>query len=196
MRYRQWLFLPALLLLATPASGDSSGTVNHAALDRVLLKKEWKAAQPDGCKSTDGRWCELHQDGSITMRNVNRLKRGLDELAMKRRKSADYVLTNSDAAAEAVLLATTEADEKYSLKERKRRQEFAAGQKKKKTKAKPPAEKVPKTYRCRKEEKCPTGMKKCFPDEKVPPLTPAVGQLSSTDACRSYHADAPVHLMN
>lgn len=88
--------LLALVLLATTiimaAAGDAAGgagpgTVNEAVKVRHAARQAWREAQPEGCRAVGegagqkGRWCELHSDGSLTLRNARRLQRNLDELA-------------------------------------------------------------------------------------------------------------------
>ena len=168
------LLILLLFLLATGGrvAGENSGAVNTAALDRVKKKKEWRAAAPDGCKPSGegakGRWCELHEDSSITLRNAKRLDRALTEAHDRAKGSAqDFEPSGADIAAHRLKESVLIADKAYAAKEKKRRAKFMAEQKRKGNASKPPAEKVPTTYRCRKEEKCPPGLKKCFPDVKV-----------------------------
>lgn len=65
---------------ADEIEAEAAGTLNHAALE----KSKWQRAQPDGCKGGEGaeksRWCYIHDDGSLTLRNAGRLQRNLDEL--------------------------------------------------------------------------------------------------------------------
>eukprot|EP01045_Picozoa_sp_COSAG04_P004835 COSAG04_NODE_216_length_19953_cov_85.343558_6_plen_77_part_00 len=54
------------------------------------MPRRRQRAQPEGCKGGDAasksRWCYLHDDGSITLRNARRLGRSLEELATRRQE--------------------------------------------------------------------------------------------------------------
>ena len=153
--------LTGLLLAAVfwcADSEDIGGSVNKAAALRLKNKLEWKEAQPEGCKlvgdgdgeGQKGRWCELHDDGSLTLRNAKRLQKGLDAIAARRDKEgAEFVESGTDIAAVRVMEARGAADKVFMLKEKKRRLEWKESQKKKgkgATNDKPPAVRQPAKY--------------------------------------------------
>ena len=149
---------------ADELEAQAAGTLNTAALE----KSKWQRAQPDGCKggedASKSRWCYVHDDGSLTLRNAGRLQRSLDDLNVRRKEIGDaYDLTAEDRAALALMAAREAADTKYAKKEQARRKEWEKGQKAKakgkgkgsKGTAKPPATRLPSVYRCQKDEKKP-----------------------------------------
>lgn len=148
---------------ADELEAQAAGTVNTAALEKM----KWQHAQPDGCKggeeASKSRWCYVHDDGSLTLRNAGRLQRSLDDLSVRRKEIGDaYELTLGDRAALALMAAREAADTKYAKKEKARRKEWEKGQRAKasdkgakKDAAKPPATRLPSAYRCRKDEKTP-----------------------------------------
>jgi hypothetical protein len=148
---------------ADELEAQAAGTLNSAALE----KSKWQRAQPDGCKggeeASKSRWCYVHDDGSLTLRNAGRLQRSLDDLNVRQKEIGDvYELTAEDRAALALMTAREAADTKYAKKERARRKEWEKDQKakakakgSKKDSAKPPATRLPSVYRCRKDDKKP-----------------------------------------
>jgi hypothetical protein len=144
---------------ADELEAEAAGTLNLAALE----KSKWQRAQPEGCKggeeASKSRWCYVHDDGSLTLRNAGRLQRSLDDLEVRRKEIGDaYELTPQDRAALAVMVARDAADAKYAKKEKARRKDWEREQKAKKASGsdkKPPARRLPSVYRCRKDEKKP-----------------------------------------
>eukprot|EP01050_Picozoa_sp_SAG11_P018695 SAG11_NODE_2867_length_2890_cov_1.583662_4_plen_301_part_00 len=142
--------------VASAGSEGDGGSVNTEALQKLKRKKAWKQARPFGCKEGKGdRWCELHDDTSLTLRNVARLQRLLDEIE---NRAADVEVTEEmegeDKSATTLMEAVKAAAEKYSKDEKKRRKEFVEKEKKKnkKMRKKPPATRLPQAYKCRKLE--------------------------------------------
>lgn len=152
-------------MTADELEAQAAGTLNAA----VLEKSKWQRAQPAGCKggedASKSRWCYVHDDGSLTLRNAGRLQRSLDDLNVRRKEIGDaYELTGEDRAALALMVAREAADAKYAKKEQARRKEWekaqktkakASGKKASKDSARPPARRIPSVYRCRKDEKKP-----------------------------------------
>ncbi|KAK3283534.1 hypothetical protein CYMTET_8767 [Cymbomonas tetramitiformis] len=110
-------------------------------------QRQWEHVQPAGClrgEEAKGRWCEVHADGSVTIRIVNRLK-DLIKTSEKKIEEGKGVegLDSEVKASWAVLKATSEADTKYETAERKRLKDLPAGTRKR----------SPSQYRCRKNKK-------------------------------------------
>ncbi|KAK3283535.1 hypothetical protein CYMTET_8767 [Cymbomonas tetramitiformis] len=151
-------------------------------------QRQWEHVQPAGClrgEEAKGRWCEVHADGSVTIRIVNRLK-DLIKTSEKKIEEGKGVegLDSEVKASWAVLKATSEADTKYETAERKRLKDLPAGTRKR----------SPSQYRCRKnkktgweienlEYKCTVTDYKLSKKEDVEPAGEATTEVSDVDRC-------------
>ena len=138
----------ACFLLAVIASQFSEAsaveTLNRGAAKKAARIAAWKELQPTGCKAGDGRWCEIHDDGSVTLRNFERLEEiiGLGVKRLQNRDDTDHQFELETTAGKAMKLAVLAANKKFGVSEKQRL-------KKSKTKQ----ARLPSTYRCRKNSK-------------------------------------------
>eukprot|EP00976_Prorocentrum_cordatum_P029987 610566-Prorocentrum_minimum.AAC.1 len=153
-------------------------------------------AQPVECipgEGGEGRWCQVHDDGSVTLRNPNILRDKVKSANKRLEKGKvgeedSSALKLEIAASKAVLQASEEADTKYKKDEVQRLKKFKG------------SERVPSRYRCRKnkklleleqlEYKCTvTEYKIPVMDSKVPKEKDGSSQdISDNDRCKDLLA--------
>eukprot|EP00242_Pyramimonas_sp_CCMP2087_P014674 CAMPEP_0198203060 /NCGR_PEP_ID=MMETSP1445-20131203/6309_1 /TAXON_ID=36898 /ORGANISM="Pyramimonas sp., Strain CCMP2087" /LENGTH=322 /DNA_ID=CAMNT_0043874285 /DNA_START=114 /DNA_END=1082 /DNA_ORIENTATION=- len=113
---------------------------------------DWFHAQPIGClkgEQGESRWCQIHDDGSVTLRTPNilrdKLKTGLKKLEQGKAGEGKTDLEIEITAAKAVLLASEEADTKYDKAETQRQKGLKS--------VGTDRRRLPARYRCRKNTK-------------------------------------------